>query len=80
MRYRYRKMKSEDKWAIAFLLLLYFLQGLPLGLASSMVFLLQEHGVTYQQQAIFRFEGSTRSLELLLANAKVTIDFCVNSV
>ena len=44
-------MKSDDKWAVCFLLLLYFLQGLPLGLASSMVFLLQEHGVRIRLEA-----------------------------
>lgn len=43
----------QDKWSICFLLLLYFLQGLPLGLTASMVFLLQEHGVSYEGQAVF---------------------------
>ena len=38
---------KNDRWAICFLLLLYFLQGLPLGLSGSMIFMLQEHGFRY---------------------------------
>jgi len=67
--------KSEDKWAICFLLLLYFLQGLPLGLASSMVFLLQEHGVTYQQQAVFSIAHYPFSFKFLWAGLVDSVYF-----
>ena len=42
-----------DYWAIFLLLVLYILQGIPLGLAGSIPLILQSYNVTYAQQAIF---------------------------
>lgn len=39
-----------DETNIAILLFLYLLQGIPLGLCSSIPMLLQNHGVSYKQQ------------------------------
>lgn len=39
-----------DRRSLALLLLLYTLQGVPMGLAASVTFLLQEKGVTYSGQ------------------------------
>jgi PAT family acetyl-CoA transporter-like MFS transporter 1 len=39
-----------DRWNLALLLLLYTLQGVPMGLASSVTFLLQEKGASYAAQ------------------------------
>ena len=44
---------KKDLWSILFLLLLYFLQGVPLGLSASIPLLLQKYGVSYSQQAVF---------------------------
>lgn len=47
----------NDISAVCFLLLLYFLQGVPLGLGASIPLLLQKSGVSYAQQAVFTFAG-----------------------
>ena len=44
-----------DYGSVALLLLLYTLQGIPMGLAASIPLLLQERGATYAQQSIFSF-------------------------
>lgn len=43
-----------DGGSILLLLLLYVLQGIPLGLAGSIPMLLQHRGVSYKEQALFR--------------------------
>lgn len=44
---------TTDFKAVVFLLTLYFLQGIPLGLSASIPLLLQKYGVSYTQQAVF---------------------------
>lgn len=39
-----------DEWNIALLSLLYLLQGIPLGLASAIPLILQNHGASFKQQ------------------------------
>ena len=43
-----------DRGALALLLLLYTLQGVPMGLASSVSFVLQERGGSYADQGALR--------------------------
>ena len=58
----------EGDWANIFvLLLLYTLQGIPMGLASSVPLILQEKGATYMQQAGFDIVSYPFSLTLLWA-------------
>lgn len=52
---------------IAFLLLLYVLQGIPLGLSSAVPLLLQNRKVSYSDQALFSFVSWPFSLKLLWA-------------
>ncbi|KAF0298195.1 Acetyl-coenzyme A transporter 1 [Amphibalanus amphitrite] len=52
---------------ICLLLLLYVLQGIPLGLAAAIPMMLQNRGVTYSQQAEFSFAFWPFSLKLLWA-------------
>lgn len=47
--------KKGDNWSIFVLLVLYILQGVPLGLSASIPLILQNHHVTYSQQALFSF-------------------------
>jgi len=55
-------------WAnIGLLLLLYTLQGVPMGLASSIPLLLQEKGATYGQQGLFSLVSWPFSLKILWA-------------
>ncbi|KAJ8675824.1 hypothetical protein QAD02_011610 [Eretmocerus hayati] len=56
-----------DEGNIAILLFLYLLQGIPLGLCSSIPMLLQNHGVSYKQQAEFSFVTWPFSLKLFWA-------------
>ena len=56
-----------DHGAIALLLLLYTLQGVPLGLAQSVPFLMQSRGVTMTDQAQFSLVWYPFSLKLLWA-------------
>lgn len=53
MRIGLRMGIRRDLPHILFLLLLYFLQGVPLGLSASIPLLLQKYGVSYTQQAVF---------------------------
>ena len=58
----------KDAWSIATLLLLYTLQGIPMGLANSIPLLLQRHGnVSMRQQALFSFVSWPYSIKLLWA-------------
>ena len=56
-----------DRGSIALLLLLYTLQGVPMGLAASVPLLLQERGASYSQQAVFSLVSWPFSLKLLWA-------------
>lgn len=56
-----------DKSNIALLMLLYVLQGIPLGLAGSIPYLLQSRQVTYTEQAMFSFAYWPFSIKLLWA-------------
>ena len=58
---------SKDKWSIALLLLLYTLQGIPLGLAASIPMFLQTRKVGYRQQALFSLVSWPFSVKLLWA-------------
>ena len=46
---------KKDGASILLLLLLYVLQGIPLGLAASIPMLMQQKGVSYKEQALFRY-------------------------
>lgn len=56
-----------DYGNIAFLLLLYVLQGIPIGLSSAVPLLLQNKKVSYSDQAIFSFVSWPFSTKLLWA-------------
>jgi PAT family acetyl-CoA transporter-like MFS transporter 1 len=73
---KYKKSKTAsntlyelrgDYANIALLLLLYTLQGVPMGLAASVPLLLQERGATYAQQGVFSLVGWPFSLKVLWA-------------
>ena len=64
------KMKEglgRDKYNIAVLMFLYVLQGIPLGLAGSVPYLLQSRRVNYKDQALFSFVFWPFSVKLLWA-------------
>jgi PAT family acetyl-CoA transporter-like MFS transporter 1 len=56
-----------DRGSIALLLLLYTLQGVPMGLSASVSFILQEKGATYAEQGIFSLASWPFSLKILWA-------------
>lgn len=56
-----------DYGSIAFLLLLYILQGIPIGLSTAVPLLLQNRKVSYSEQALFSFVTWPFSLKLLWA-------------
>ena len=56
-----------DRGNIAMLIFLYVLQGIPLGLAGSIPYLLQSREVSYKDQAIFSFVYWPFSVKLLWA-------------
>ena len=58
---------AKDRWNIALLLLLYTLQGIPIGLAGSIPMVLQAKKVGYRQQAMFSFVSWPFSVKLLWA-------------
>jgi PAT family acetyl-CoA transporter-like MFS transporter 1 len=55
----------EDAKPVVFLLFLYFLQGVPLGLSASIPLLLQKYGVSYTQQAIYTISGYPFSFKVI---------------
>jgi hypothetical protein len=57
----------KDKFNIAFLLFLYLLQGIPLGMAASIPLIIQTYDASYSQQALFSFAFWPFSLKLLWA-------------
>lgn len=58
---------GDDKTNIALLMFLYVLQGIPLGLAGSVPYLLQSRSVSYKDQAVFSFAFWPFSVKLLWA-------------
>ncbi len=58
---------ARDKYNIAVLLFLYVLQGIPLGLAGSIPYLLQSRHVSYKEQAVYSFVFWPFSVKLLWA-------------
>lgn len=56
-----------DRANVALLFFLYLLQGIPIGLTSSIPMLLQNRGASYKQQAEFSFATWPFSLKLLWA-------------
>ena len=58
----------QGEWAsMCLLLTLYFLQGIPIGLASSIPLLLSSRGVSYADQALYSFSSYPYSLKWLWA-------------
>jgi PAT family acetyl-CoA transporter-like MFS transporter 1 len=58
----------RDKWSIALLLLLYFLQGLPFGLSGTLDLTMQEGArLTYEEQGIYSSVSWPYSLKMLWA-------------
>lgn len=62
-----RERLAKDKYSIALLLVLYVLQGLPIGLASSVPIILQTKMVGYRQQALFSLVTWPFTIKLLWA-------------
>lgn len=62
----YRRFLSDWR-SISILLFLYTLQGLPLGLITSIPLIIQEKSASYNQQASFSLAGWPFSLKLLWA-------------
>ncbi|XP_028418748.1 acetyl-coenzyme A transporter 1-like [Dendronephthya gigantea] len=58
---------QQDRGSIALLLLLYILQGIPLGLTGSIPLILQSRHVAYKDQAMFSFAFWPFSVKLLWA-------------
>ena len=58
---------QQDGQAIVVLMFLYVLQGVPIGLAGSIPYMLTNRGVSYEQQALFSFTFLPFSLKLLWA-------------
>ncbi|KAK3885811.1 hypothetical protein Pcinc_010005 [Petrolisthes cinctipes] len=58
---------AEDRGNIALLLLLYVLQGIPLGLAGSIPMILQNRHISYKEQATFSLSFWPFSIKLLWA-------------
>lgn len=62
-----RERLAKDKSSIILLLLLYVLQGIPLGLAGSLPIILQTKKIGYRQQAMFSLVSWPFSIKLLWA-------------
>lgn len=62
-----RERLAKDKGSILLLLLLYILQGIPLGLAGSLPIILQTKKIGYRQQAMFSLVSWPFSIKLLWA-------------
>ena len=61
------KILRKDRNSILLLLLLYVLQGIPMGLAGSVPIILQTKKVGYRQQALFSFVSWPFTVKLLWA-------------
>ena len=62
-----RERLAKDKSSIILLLLLYVLQGVPLGLAGSLPIILQTKKIGYRQQAMFSLVSWPFSIKLIWA-------------
>lgn len=62
-----RERISKDKSGIILLLLLYILQGIPLGLSGSIPIILQTKKIGYRQQALFSLVSWPFTIKLLWA-------------
>ena len=56
---------NDDFGSIALLLLLYVLQGVPMGISASVSFILQEKGATLSEQGIFSLASWPFSFKVL---------------
>ena len=56
-----------DKLHVCVLFFLYILQGIPLGLKTSIPLVLQERGVSYKDQSVFSFAHYPFSMKILWA-------------
>lgn len=63
----YFGLGARDFRAVCLLLVLYTLQGVPMGLSSSVGFILQERGATYAEQGAFSLASWPFSLKVLWA-------------
>ena len=62
-----KKTLGKDIYNVIMLIYLYFLQGIPLGLAGSMPFMLSSRNVSYADQGKFSFVFWPFSMKLLWA-------------
>ena len=60
-------MSNQDKISMSVLLLLYTLQGIPMGLSGSIPMILKERGATYEALSLFSLVSVPFSLKLLWA-------------
>lgn len=58
---------NNDLKNITFLMFLYFLQGIPLGLTASLPYILSSRNVSYYHQAIFSFASWPFAIKLFWA-------------
>ena len=58
---------KDDRLSIAILLVLYTLQGIPMGLCGSIPLILKEKGVSYESLSLFSLVSLPFSLKLLWA-------------
>ena len=61
------KVGLEDRMSMAILLLLYTLQGIPMGLSGSIPLIMKERGVTYEGLSLFSLVSVPFSLKLFWA-------------
>jgi hypothetical protein len=66
-------LSAEDKWSIFTLLILYTLQGVPMGLCGSIPMLMKERGASYEQLSLFSLVSFPFSLKVRKLNI---ITFC----
>jgi hypothetical protein len=57
-------LSAEDKWSIFTLLILYTLQGVPMGLCGSIPMLMKERGASYEQLSLFSLVSFPFSLKV----------------
>lgn len=58
---------NNDLKNISFLMFLYFLQGIPIGLTASLPYILSSRNVSYSHQAVFSFASWPFAIKLLWA-------------
>ena len=67
-------MHKDDRLSIAILLVLYTLQGIPMGLCGSIPLILKEKGVSYESLSLFSLVSLPFSLKLLWAPVVLTLN------